>query len=69
MKDPLNVKLEPEKVYDAISKGVENAIWRMITNATDMPCADFYDSIQKAATEAFDNVTITVNKNEDSSGK
>lgn len=65
MNDPLNVKLDPEKVYGAISKGVENAIWRMITNATDMPCADFYEAIQNAATKAFDNVTITVNRNED----
>lgn len=62
MNDPLNVKLDPEKVYEAISKGVEDAIWRMITNATDAPCQDFYDSIEKGAREAFKNISISCDK-------
>jgi len=62
MKDTLNVKLDPEKVYEAIAEGVERAIWRMITNATDMPCQDFYDTIEKAAKEAFEKMSSTGGK-------
>lgn len=29
----------------AISDGVHSAMWRMITNATQMPCADFYEAV------------------------
>jgi len=52
------MNLNPDKIYEAISTGVERAMWQMITNNTDMPCADFYDTIQKAAKEAFEEVTI-----------
>lgn len=33
------------RLYRAISDGIENAMWRMITNATQMPCADFYEAV------------------------
>ncbi len=62
MKDTFDVKLEAEKVYEAIAEGVERAIWRMITNATDMPCQDFYDTIHKAAKEAFEKVSSNYGK-------
>ena len=55
---PIDVKLEPEKVYEAISKGVENAIWKMITNATDAPCEDFYATVEKATKEAFQSAYV-----------
>lgn len=58
MRSPIDVKLDPEKVYEAISKGVENAMWQMITNATSAPCQDFYATIEKAAKEAFEKVAI-----------
>ncbi len=45
--------LDPDKIYHAIGQGVHDAIWDMITNATQMPCADFYDTIKEAAREAF----------------
>jgi hypothetical protein len=48
-----NVELEPAKVYEAIAEGVDRAMWRMITNATDMPCQDFYDTLEKAAKAAI----------------
>jgi hypothetical protein len=50
--------LDPDKVYRAISQGVYDAIWRMITNATQMPCADFYDTIKEAAREAFSQMDL-----------
>jgi hypothetical protein len=45
--------LDEDKIYRAIREGVHDAIWHMITNATQMPCADFYDTIKDAAREAF----------------
>jgi hypothetical protein len=45
--------LDPERIYQSIEEGVYRAMWQMITNATDMPCADFYDSIKIAAEKAF----------------
>lgn len=42
-----------ELLYDAIRKGVADAIWRMATNATDMPCADFYDMIKEGVREGM----------------
>ena len=32
-------------LYRAFSEGVAAAMWRMMTNATDAPCADFYEAI------------------------
>ncbi len=49
-------KLDPQEIYDAIEHGVHRAIWQMITSGTDMPCADFYDTIKAAATKAFSDL-------------
>lgn len=46
---------EGEAILEAIAEGVDRAIYRMITNATDMPCADFYDTIEKAARASIYN--------------
>ena len=40
-------------IYDAIRQGVNDAFWQMITDATDAPCADFYDTIREAVKEAI----------------
>ena len=39
--------------FEAIRQGTKEAMWQMITNATDAPCADFYDSIKSAANSAI----------------
>jgi len=49
LSDELNGKL----VVDAFSEGTKNAIWQMITNATDTPCQDFYDAVTKGIKEAI----------------
>lgn len=49
--------LDNDRVYEAIAEGVERAIWRMITNATDMPCHDFYDTVGDAVERAMLQVT------------
>lgn len=58
MNKTLDVKLNPDKVYEAIAEGVDRAIWRMISNDTKTPCKDFYLTIAKAAREAFEKVSI-----------
>ena len=46
-----------ERIYDAVAEGVERAFWRLFTNATDMPCHDFYATIQRAVEAATDRAT------------
>lgn len=48
------IELEAEKVYSAISDGVASAVWQMITNATTMPCTDFYDTLKAGVIEAME---------------
>lgn len=52
----LNVKLDPEKVYKAIREGVEDAMWRMIRSATDMPGDDFYYFVKEGVKEAIEKI-------------
>lgn len=42
-----------ELLYDAVRKGVADAIWRVANNATDMPCSDFYESIKQGARDGI----------------
>jgi hypothetical protein len=44
------------RYYDAIAEGVYRAMWEMITNATDAPCADFYATIERAAEAACERM-------------
>lgn len=39
--------ISKEELLDAIREGVHDAVWRMITNATSMPCHDFYDMVKE----------------------
>lgn len=41
-----------EIVHDAIRKGTADAMWRLFTNATDMPCSDFYEAIKQGTKDA-----------------
>jgi hypothetical protein len=43
------------ELLDAIRAGVADAMWRMMTDATDAPCADFYDMIKKGVEKGFSN--------------
>lgn len=47
--------MSDKDIYEAIRDGVRDAFWQMITNSTDMPCADLYDTIKDAIKEAFDD--------------
>jgi hypothetical protein len=33
---------------------VHDAIWHMITNANDMPCHDFYDTVKDGVAEGIE---------------
>jgi len=41
------------RIYEAITEGVRQAIWQIATNATGMPCADFYEHIKAGTKEAM----------------
>jgi len=42
-----------DTLLHAVRQGVADAIWRVATNATDMPCADFYETIKEGVSEAM----------------
>lgn len=44
--------LNEEEIYKAIKDGVYEAMWQLFTNATDMPCSDFYNYIKEGVKEA-----------------
>ena len=46
--------LEAHRIYNAISLGVQRAMWQLMSNATMMPCADFYDSVKAGVKEAME---------------
>lgn len=52
-------KLDPERIYQEIYRGVYDAMWQMMTNATDTPCKDFYSTIEDAVRNALDDVRLT----------
>ena len=37
-----------QELLEAIRAGVRDAMWEMVTNATAMPCADFFDTVKDA---------------------
>lgn len=45
--------LPHEIIHDAVRLGMREAIWMMITNATDAPCADFYEAVRQGVNEAL----------------
>lgn len=45
-----------DRYYEAIAEGVHRAFWQLFSNASDMPCHDFYDTLKDAAREAFETV-------------
>jgi hypothetical protein len=53
-------KLTKEDMKDAITKGVYHAFWQMITNATDAPCADFYDFVKDGVEKAMSNLAANI---------
>jgi|688.fasta_scaffold1069653_1 hypothetical protein len=42
----MDINIDEDRFYEAIREGVADAMWKLMTSATDMPCSDFYDSIQ-----------------------
>jgi hypothetical protein len=42
-----------QELLDAIRDGVSDAMWRMITNATSAPCADFYETVRDGVETAI----------------
>lgn len=47
--------IDEKMIIEAIQLGVKDAIWQVATSATDMPCDDFYRSIQIGVKEAMES--------------
>jgi hypothetical protein len=45
-----------DQFLTAIREGISDAIWRIATNATSMPCADFFAAIEDGTTEGVRRV-------------
>ena len=43
----MKIDLTKNELIEAVALGVQRAIWQIATNATSMPCADFYDAIAR----------------------
>lgn len=51
-------RITADELIAAIRGGVGDAVWRMITSGTDMPCADFYETMRIAAEAAFSKASV-----------
>ena len=45
--------LPHELLFDAVREGTRQGIWQMITNDTNTPCDDFYETVQQGIVEAL----------------
>ena len=59
----MNIKtqLDNEELIKAVSDGVQKAFWKLFTNDTDAPCADFYDAISKGAAKGIEETFSRIN--------
>jgi hypothetical protein len=49
-------KSHTDLLFEAIRAGVADALWRVATNATSMPCHDFYDMIKDGVADGMARV-------------
>ena len=50
------IELSKDELKEAVTEGVRRAFWDMITNATQAPCADFFDSVKDGVKEAVERM-------------
>ena len=56
--------LSKEELIDAIREGVRDAMWRMITHATSMPCHDFYDLVKEGVATGIEEAARELKRRE-----
>ena len=44
-----------QELLDAVRNGVSDAMWQTITNATSMPCHDFFDTVKQGFAEGMES--------------
>lgn len=49
-------RLSRKDLIEAITEGVRRAMWDIATNATQMPCHDFYASIQDGVRDGIERL-------------
>lgn len=52
--DGYSGKIIRDPFLNAVESGVYNAMWSLMTNATDMPCTDFYEMIKQGVESALE---------------
>ena len=58
------IELSKDELKEAVTEGVRRAFWDMITNATQAPCADFFDSVKDGVKEAVERMDFNQPNNE-----
>jgi hypothetical protein len=52
------MQISKRELLDAIREGVHDVVWQMITNATSMPCHDFYDTLQEGIADGIERAQL-----------
>lgn len=53
-------------VFEAVAKGVDRAMTRMITGITEMPSSDFWETLETSIETAFEQVANdTIDRKQD----
>lgn len=58
MSEEKGVLYRPEHFMECVKDGVSSAVWNIATNATDMPCSDFYEMIKQGVKEGMPSEVI-----------
>ena len=53
-----NGLIRKDEIFEKIESGNYRAFWQLFTNATDMPCSDFYHQIKEGVKEAISDMDI-----------
>lgn len=54
--DSVGIEVPRSLLLQAIREGVSDAIWRIATNATGTPCADFFEMIKEGMKEGMESL-------------
>jgi hypothetical protein len=50
--------ISKRELLGAIREGVYDAVWQMITNATSMPCHDFFDTVREGIADGIERAQV-----------
>ncbi len=50
--------IRTEQFMEQIRQGTFDAVWAIATNATDAPCADFYEFLKRGVKEGIETMNL-----------